>query len=107
MNENEKSRRRDRWAHFRFSVIGPLLAAPPGRGELRAELVGLVGKSWRHPIRGEPFRLSFSTVERWYYSAPHENRDPVGALGGRIRKDRGRQRSLSLPLCQALRGGDP
>ena len=27
----------ERWAHFRFSVIGPLLAAPPRRGE---ELLG-------------------------------------------------------------------
>ena len=24
------------WAHFRFAVVGELLAAPPARGQLRA-----------------------------------------------------------------------
>jgi hypothetical protein len=28
----------ERWAHLRFSVVGPLLAAPPERGALQAEL---------------------------------------------------------------------
>jgi len=28
----------ERWAHLRFSVIGHLLAAPPPKGELRAEI---------------------------------------------------------------------
>jgi len=31
-----------RWAHLRFSIIGTLLAAPPPRGELQAELAGPV-----------------------------------------------------------------
>jgi len=36
-NGNESSRRRTggRWATFRFSVVGPLLAAPPDKGELQ------------------------------------------------------------------------
>ncbi len=29
---------RDRWARLRFSVIGPLLAAPPDPGELQTAL---------------------------------------------------------------------
>lgn len=102
MEEHEKNRRRDHWAQFRFSVVGPLLAAPPGRGDLRAEIARLVEKLWRHPATGEPFHPSFSTIERWYYCALGASRDPVGALGGRIRKDRGRQRSFSLELRQAL-----
>ena len=28
----------ERWAHLRFSVVGTLLAAPPGPGELKEEL---------------------------------------------------------------------
>src|SRR2546422_11762237 len=102
MDENESRRRRDLWAHFRFSVVGPLLAAPPGRGDLHAELVRLVKKSWRHPTRSEPLHLSFSTIERWDYAAHHAGRDPVGALGGRGRRGCGRQRSLSLGLRPAL-----
>jgi hypothetical protein len=30
--------KRDRWARLRFSIIGPLLAAPPAAGELQAAL---------------------------------------------------------------------
>jgi hypothetical protein len=37
------------WAHLRFPVIGQLLAAPPPRGKLRAELERLAGQNWRHP----------------------------------------------------------
>ena len=28
----------EQWARFRFSVIGPLLAAPPDRGQLQQQL---------------------------------------------------------------------
>jgi putative transposase len=38
-----------RWAHLRFSIVGPLLAAPPARGELQAELERLAAKEWLHP----------------------------------------------------------
>jgi hypothetical protein len=34
MNDSKHAR----WARFRFSVIGRLLAAPPARGELAREL---------------------------------------------------------------------
>src|SRR5208337_217646 len=37
----------ERWAHLRFSVIGQLLAAPPRKGELRAQIVALAGRQWR------------------------------------------------------------
>jgi len=42
--------KRDRWARLRFSIIGPLLAAPPPEGELQAALKSLAAKSWRHPL---------------------------------------------------------
>ena len=48
---------RDRWARLRFSIIGPLLAAPPAPGELRGALVVLCNKVWRHPLSGLDVRL--------------------------------------------------
>jgi putative transposase len=85
-------------------VVGPLLAAPPKRGELRGDLLRLSQKTWQHPLTGEPVLFSLSTIERWFYTAHHEQLDPVGALGQRIRKDAGRQPSLSDRLRVALRG---
>ena len=59
----------ERWAHLRFSVIGQLLAAPPAKGELKAAIEGLAGRTWQHPTTGEPVRFGFSTIEHWYYRA--------------------------------------
>lgn len=93
----------DAWARLRFSVIGPLLAAPPPRGQLGAELEKLTQKLWRHPLTGKPLGLAFSTLERWYYAAKNESQDPVGVLRQKVRKDAGQNRTLSLPLRTALR----
>jgi hypothetical protein len=49
----------ERWARFRFSVIGPLLAAPPEWGELRGQLKSLAAKKWLHPITGERVQFGF------------------------------------------------
>ena len=102
MGEDEGSRR-DRWARLRFSIVGPLLAAPPGRGDLGAELARLSEKSWRHPITGSPLCFGISTIERWYYTALGERCDPVGALRRRLRKDVGQHRRLPEKLRLALR----
>jgi len=91
-----------RWAHFRFSVVGPLLAAPPQRGELQGELKRLAGKKWRHPISGEWVSFGASTIERWYYQALREPTDPVGVLGRKIRADQGTHPSLSIPLREVI-----
>jgi len=56
----------DRWARLRFAIIGPLLAAPPARGELRAALERLARCPWKHPLNGTVLRFSYATVERWY-----------------------------------------
>jgi len=91
-----------RWARFRFSVVGPLLAAPPGPGELRGELQELAKKLWRHPITGEWTRFGASTIERWYYRALRERNDPLGVLARKIRDDHGTHPSLSAPLRNEL-----
>jgi putative transposase len=92
----------ERWAQFRFSVIGPLLAAPPSRGELQVQLQQLAVKKWRHPISEEWTLFGFSTLERWYYKALRAKSGPVEALKRKLRSDQGQHPSLRSPLGQRL-----
>lgn len=101
-NDQDRTRREVRWAQLRFSVVGPLLAAPPARGQLQAELMRLSEKTWRHPITEQPVQFGFSTIEGWYYQARAERLDPVGILQRKPRRDRGRQPSISDELHQIL-----
>jgi len=89
---SDKGRGHERWAHLRFAIIGPLLAAPPMKGELGAALEALADKEWRHPRSGEVVRFGFSTIERWYYQARKAEMDPVGVLRRRVRRDLGQSR---------------
>ncbi|MGI9332330.1 MAG: DDE-type integrase/transposase/recombinase [Gammaproteobacteria bacterium] len=93
---------RERWARLRFAIIGPLLAAPPERGQLGAALRELSVRQWKHPGSGEAVRFGVSTLERWYYAARAAERDPLGALRAKQRTDAGRHRRLAAPLRQAL-----
>ncbi|MHB1528000.1 MAG: transposase family protein [Acidiferrobacteraceae bacterium] len=92
---------RDRWARLRFSIIGPLLAAPPAAGELHAALTALSAKAWRHPRSGIDVRFGVSTLERWYYAA-QTAADPVAALRNRLRGDIGRFPSLAPRTIELL-----
>jgi putative transposase len=93
----------ERWALFRFSVVGPLLAAPPGRGDLQAEIRKLSECTWEHPVTGEPVRFGASTIERWYYRARGARTDPVGALRKKVRKDKGSRPAMGRKLQNVLR----
>jgi transposase InsO family protein len=101
MNEPDPQAR-DRWARLRFAIIGPLLAAPPPRGQLRQALERLASKTWQHPNSGTPVLFAYSTIERWLYQA-RGNQDPIAALRQRIRSDAGKQRALTEALQAALR----
>ena len=101
MNDDEEVPRRDRWARLRFAIVGPLLALLPRRGHLKAALRELAARTWRHPITAEPVGFCFSTIERWYYAARDE-RDPLGVLRRRRRRDAGHQWALSPPLRDLL-----
>lgn len=90
------------WAHLRFSVVGPLLSAPPARGALKAAIDALADKTWRDPVTGEPVRFSAKTIERWYYKAHIARRDPVGALRKAVRKDAGRQTAFGTAFVERL-----
>lgn len=92
---------RDRWARLRFSIIGPLLAAPPEPGQLRTALAELAAKRWRHPVSSLDVRFGLSTIERWYYAA-RRAADPVASLRNRHRPH-GRFASLAQIVIDTLR----
>lgn len=94
--------KRDRWAHLRFSIVGPLLAAPPQPGQLYDAIRELAAKTWRHPISGSDVRFATATIERWFYAARNAS-DPVSRLRDRRRGDRGTFHSLAPAVIAALR----
>jgi len=96
------ARSHEQWARFRFSVVGPLLAAPPERGQLQSQLEKLAAQKWRHPTSGQWVQFGLSTIERWFYLALREKQDPVAALRRKTRSDQGQHPALSQPLRQAL-----
>jgi hypothetical protein len=102
-DEYPSPRSAQRWAHLRFSVVGPLLMAPPAPGGLQVELARLAQRKWRHPISGAWVAFGRSTIERWYYAAKREQRDPVKVLERKIRSDHGRHKSVSAALAERLR----
>jgi len=103
MGDEARGRRvHERWARFRFSVIGQLLAAPPPKGELAAAIAALAERTWHHAITGEPTSFGFSTIERWYYRALKEKNDPLGSLRRKLRTDAGQQPAMSAAVRQAI-----
>lgn len=67
MGHDDTTPMRVRWARLRFSIIGPLLAAPPAMGELQERLTELSAKQYQHPTTKERVRFGISTIQRWYY----------------------------------------
>jgi transposase InsO family protein len=90
------------WARFRFSVVGSLLSAPPGKGQTKAALQSLAARIWTHPVSGEETRFALATIERWYYTARRAKDDPVGVLRRTVRKDCGKV-SLTAEQIEHLR----
>jgi putative transposase len=101
MTNRRKPSLPERWALLRFSVVGPLLASPPERGELQKALLALATRKWMHPATEEPTQFAASTIERWYYQV-REHHDPVSVLRKKRRKDSGQHRALGERLRQAL-----
>jgi putative transposase len=103
MGDGDGKSSHERWAALRHAIIGPLLAAPPERGDLAHELRRLSERMWRHPITGEPVRFGFSTLERWLGTARSAD-NPMRALRRQVRSDAGSRPSMTPPVCAALRG---
>jgi len=92
-----------RWARFRFSVIGELLSCPPEKRQLQEAIGRLAKNNYRHPIDpNRRIRFGASTIERWYYKAKAAQ-DPISALGRKIRADAGRRWSISEAVLAALK----
>lgn len=100
--DEKKPGRVESWEAFRFGVVGPLLASPPAKGELQAEIAKLAAKGWLPPGYQIPVKYGFSTIERWYYAAREDDKDPVKALRRKVRKDLGVFKSLGEPLRAQL-----
>jgi putative transposase len=92
-----------RWAQFRFSVVGELLSCPPPKGQLQHAIGQLAQKSYRHPTDPNQ-RICFgpSTIERWYYKAK-DAADPIAVLGRKIRSDSGVRWSMPEAILQELK----
>ena len=92
-----------RWAQFRFSVIGELLSSPPGKGQLQRALERLAERTYQHPIDdSRQIGIGKSTIEKWYYRAKRAS-DPISALGRKIRSDAGIRWSMSESLLAVLK----
>jgi len=91
----------DKWALFRFSVIGGLLARPPAKGELCHELTKLSNQGYMHPVHNSLTFFHFSTIESWYYRAKNEE-DPIVALSRKIRSDIGKSTAVTPKLINIL-----
>jgi len=100
MSKESKKQLRN-WAHFRFSVIGTLLARPPCKGDLQKEIEKLAGRVYVHPTKDARVTFGASTIERWYYRALNAE-DPIKALGRKIRSDAGKPIAMSPRLLEAL-----
>ena len=92
---------RDRWARLRFSIVGPLLAAPPKDGQLKAALTELDQNTWLPPRTGEPVRFGYSTLEKSLYAARRTD-DRMHVLRERPRGTAGKSKSLSAAAVEAL-----
>jgi transposase InsO family protein len=101
MTQKDALPMRERWARLRFSILGPLLAAPPEQGELKKRLEELSQKSYRHPSNQLSIRFAASTIERWYYEAKDEA-DPLHALERKVPSHAGTHPSLSAKVAEAL-----
>lgn len=92
-----------RWAQFRFSVIGELLSCPPEKGQLQKAIGRLAQKNYQHPtVPNKRICFGASTIERWYYKAKAAQ-DPIASLGRKIRRDAGVRWSISNALLAALK----
>ena len=105
---DDTSSRHDRWARLRFAIIGPLLAAPPRRGQRDAALRALAAQTWRHPLTEQPVGFGFSTIERLRRSPESDHLRLAGVTQGRNGEREGiwneiRNRAWSSPATPEMR----
>lgn len=101
MARDDDTPTRVRWARLRFSIIGPLLASPAEGGDLKRRIEELAARCWKHPRTGEAIRVSFKTIERWFYVARGQS-DPIEALARKVHARAGTHPSVLAPLAEAI-----
>ncbi len=101
MARDDDTPARVRWARLRFSIIGPLLASPPEAGDLKRRIDELAARPWKHPQTGEALRVSFKTIERWFYAARDQS-DPIAALARKVHARADTHPSISAALGDAI-----
>ena len=101
MSKEESPHARVLWARLRFSIVGPLLSAPPERGELKSRIEELSKRMWIHPTSKEPVRFGVSTIERWYYEAKSAS-DPIEELARKVPSHAGTHPAMPKPLHERL-----
>ena len=91
------------WAQFRLAVIGELLCSPPERGQLKKKVRALGKKKWLHPLTGGLFRISSTSIERWFYKARKYNQNPIDSLANKVRVDWGENRKIDPCIVENWR----
>ena len=61
----------------------------------------LAARSWKHPQTGEALRVSFKTIERWFYAARDQS-DPLAALARKVHARADTHPSVSAALGEAI-----
>ncbi len=102
MTQSDAESPHQKWAYFKFAVVGKLLANPPSHGTLGDEIAELSETTWRHPITDKPVRFAFSTIQTWYYQSRKRD-DPVEALRRKVRTDKGLHKALPPSVVDVLR----
>lgn len=101
MASDDDTPARVRWARLRFQILGPVLASPPGEGDLRTQLEELAARPWKHPTTGEAVRFAFKTLERWYYDS-YKEADPLRALERKVPSHAGTHPAVPTALREAI-----
>lgn len=91
-----------RWAVWRFGIVGPLLAKPPETGELSQCLSELSDKEYKHPITQKPICVGKSSIERWYYKIRNAP-DPLKVLARRSNVNAGQHPSIGADLALVIK----
>ena len=68
----------EKWATFRFSVIGLLLAAPPPRGELDGAIAALAERTGHRSLLGDSRKIPYACKEEAQIAADETNQIPDG-----------------------------
>ena len=81
-----------RWAEFRFGVVGPLLAAPPSEhGDLKSQIDELAAKTWSHrypsATLADPGHDSEPRSKRSTWGETRRVADEIARQGSRLRRN--------------------